>query len=68
MRQDERIYVTAAELSELFGISTGHAYKIIRQMNQELSKKGYITIAGKVPRRYMEERCYGIERKEMVVI
>lgn len=59
MKKLKKIYVTAADLSEMLGISTGHAYKIIRQLNQELDKNGYITIAGKVPSKYLEERWYG---------
>lgn len=59
MKTKERIYITANELSEMLGVSAGHAYKIIRRMNQELKKDGYIVIAGKVPKRYFEKRWYG---------
>lgn len=54
-----KVYITAAELAETLGISTGHAYKIIRQLNNELEKKGFLVIAGKIPSRYLEERWYG---------
>ena len=30
-------------------VSNGHAYKLIRAMNTELKKQGYLTIAGKLP-------------------
>ena len=33
------------------------AYKIIKTLNSELERKGYITIAGRVPRAYFEQRC-----------
>ena len=56
---ETKIYITAAELSELLGISLGHAYKIIRSMNQDLQKSGYLVIPGKVPRRYFEKHWYG---------
>ena len=56
---ETKIYITAAELSELLGISLGHAYKIIRSMNQDLQKSGYLVIPGKVPRRYFEKYWYG---------
>ena len=61
MRENEKIYITAKELSELLGISIGHAYKIIHQMNEELTKAGYLVISGKVPVRYFEKRWYGME-------
>lgn len=59
MKTAEKIYITANELSEMLGVSAGHAYKIIRRMNHELEKEGYIVIAGKVPKRYFEKRWYG---------
>ncbi|MFT9077901.1 hypothetical protein [Ethanoligenens sp.] len=59
MATENKIYLTAAELSQILGVSTGHAYKMIRRMNQELEKAGYLVIAGKVPKRYFEKRWYG---------
>ena len=41
------------------GVSSGHAYKLIREMNAELKKQGYLTIAGKLPRAYLEKCLYG---------
>jgi len=61
MQTKEKLYVTAEDLGELMGISVGHAYKIIRQLNNELEKKGFIVVSGKVSRRYFEKRCYGVE-------
>lgn len=52
MENENRFYLTAIELSDLMGISIGHAYKLIRDMNAELAKEGYIVVAGKVPKRY----------------
>lgn len=59
MKKENKIYITAAELAEMLDVSLGHAYKIIRRLNQELAKDGYIVIAGKVPKRYFEKRWYG---------
>lgn len=59
MNTQEKTYITANELSEKLGISVGQAYKIIRELNSELKAKGYITVAGKCPRRYMEKKWYG---------
>ena len=61
----ERSYITAAELAELLRISVGHAYKVIHQLNEELAAKGYLTFSGKVPRKYLEERCYGLNTEVM---
>ena len=59
MTGENKIYITASELAEMLGVSVGHAYKIIRKLNQELAEQGFLVIAGKVPRRYLEKRWYG---------
>lgn len=41
-------------------VSESKAYKIIKELNDELATNGYITIPGKVSRVYFEERCYGV--------
>jgi len=38
--------------------ATKAADNIIRQLNEELKKQGKITNAGRVSRRYLEERLY----------
>ena len=53
------IYITASELAQVMGVSNGHAYKLIREMNTELKKQGYLTIAGKLPRAYLKKCLYG---------
>lgn len=54
------IYYTAADLMALLGISRSRAYKLLKQMNDELEEQGYIVVAGKVPKKYFSERCYGL--------
>ncbi len=61
---DNKIYITARELSDMLGVSMGYAYKIIRNLNKELEKDGYIVIAGKVPKGYFEKRWFGYDAKE----
>ena len=59
MTGENKISLTASELAEMLGVSVGHAYKIIRKLNQELAEQGFLVIAGKVPRCYLEKRWYG---------
>ena len=40
-------------------ISESMAYKIIQKLNKEMKEQGYITIAGKISRKYFLERVYG---------
>lgn len=59
MKVENKIFINAKELAEMLDISVGHSYKIIRQLNEELEKDGFLIVAGKVPRRYFEKRWYG---------
>ena len=52
------LFVTAGEVAQELGISKPFAYKLVRQMNEELEAKGFITIAGRVSRKYYEEKFY----------
>ncbi len=51
-------FMRAEEVAEVLEVSTSFAYKVIRQLNNELKAKGYITIAGRVNREYFYERIY----------
>ena len=54
------LFVTAGEVAQDLGVSKPFAYKLVRQMNEELEAKGFITIAGRVSRKYYEEKFYGM--------
>ena len=51
------------EVAEELGVSVPYAYKLIRELNEELRKTGCITIAGRI-----HEKFYGTrepkERRE----
>lgn len=49
-------YYTAEDVQKLLGIGSSKAYHIIRQLNDELKSKGFITVAGKVSKKYFRER------------
>ena len=51
-------YMKVEEVAEMLEVSTSRAYKIIRELNNELKKQGKITTAGRVSRKYLEERLY----------
>ena len=53
--------MTADEVAAELGISKGHAYKMIRQMNKELEKSGFIVVAGKVPRAFWKKKFFGYQ-------
>lgn len=51
-------YVTAQEIAETLGVSATKAYAIIRELNEELQSKGYLTVRGKTSRAFFEEKLY----------
>ena len=53
-------FLEVGDVMQILGISRSAAYKLMRQINSELEKKGYIVIRGKVSRKYIEERIYGM--------
>lgn len=54
----ERKLLGAKQVAELLGISLSYAYKVIDQLNRELAKAGYLTIAGKVDSLYLYKRFF----------
>lgn len=53
------VLIDAAEVAQILDVSKAFAYKVVRELNEELKNKGFITIAGKVSRKYFEEKFYG---------
>ncbi len=53
--------MTADDVARELGVSKGHAYKLIRQLNDELQQDGYIVVSGKVPRAFWEKRFFGFK-------
>lgn len=54
----------AKELAEILGCSESKSYQMIRIMNAELEKKGFLVLRGKVPRVYVQERFFGMKGSE----
>ena len=58
---NRQLMISADEVAETLGVSMSYAYKVVRILNKELEAKGFITVAGRVSRRYFEEKFYGSE-------
>ena len=52
--------MTANDVAQALGISKGHAYKIVRELNDELEAKGFIVVAGKIPRAFWDKKFYNV--------
>lgn len=57
-----KIFVKAEEVADELGVSTPYAYKLVRKLNEELERQGFITIAGRVSKKYYQEKFYGIKQ------
>ena len=62
---NEYNFMRVDEVASELGVSKSYAYKIVQMLNVELKEMGYITISGRVNRKYfMKKLCYGeTERK-----
>ena len=54
-----RIFMDVGEVAAEMGVSVPYAYKLIRQLNEEMKTKGCVTVRGKVDRKYFYEQFYG---------
>lgn len=48
----ENRFIRAGDVAQELNVSKLYAYKLIRKLNEELKAQGFITIAGRVNRRY----------------
>lgn len=55
------VFIRAEEVAKDLGVSTAYAYKLIKRLNSELKSKGFITISGRVSRKYYLEKIYGAQ-------
>ena len=59
-----RTFITVKEICQVLSVSESKSYAIVRDLNKELSDKGYMVIPGRVSRKYFEERFYGVDSFE----
>ena len=57
-------FMSVDEVANMLQVSKSLAYKLIQKLNDELQKKGYLTISGRVSRKYFEERFYSIGKED----
>jgi hypothetical protein len=59
-------FMRVDDVARELGVSKSYAYKVIKNLNATLKDKGYMTVAGRVSKKYFLERvCYGeSENKE----
>lgn len=55
--------MTVEDVMSELGVKRSKAYSILKQLNNELTKEGYVAVRGKIPRPYWETKFYGYSRK-----
>lgn len=49
-------FMRVEEVARELGVSVSYAYRIIQRLNAEMREKGYLTISGRINRKYFMER------------
>jgi len=57
-------FMRVEEVAKELGVSKPYAYKLVQKLNEELKRKNYITISGRISKRYFKERVYGLQAEK----
>ena len=55
----------AHDVMNILCVSESKAYKIIKQLNNELEQDNFLTVRGKVPIAYLQKRFFGLNGGEV---
>lgn len=59
---DTRVFFFADDVAQMLGVGKSSAYGIIKRLNDELEKSGFLTVSGRIPKKYFFERFYAGEQ------
>lgn len=57
-QQVEKTFYKVEDIEEILNVSTSSAYKIIRDLNKELDEKGFLTISGRISKKYFDSKMF----------
>lgn len=55
--------MTVDDVMEELGVKRSMAYSILKQLNDELAKEGYVAVREKISRPYWETKFYGCSQR-----
>ncbi len=56
---ENKTFMTVDEVAKEMSVSKSYAYKVVKQLNQELKQLGYLTVVGRVNTNYFRKKvCY----------
>jgi hypothetical protein len=59
----DTLFMTVDEVAREMNVSKAYAYKIIQRLNRELQELGYLTVSGKVNRKFFMKKSELKRRK-----
>lgn len=62
----EKSFMTVEEVAAELRVSKSKAYQIVRELNAEMQKQGYLTVAGRVTLHFFIKRYVTANRREMM--
>lgn len=51
-------FLKATDVAGILQVSETTAYRIVKKLNDELKQQGKVVVAGKISRKYFEEKVY----------
>lgn len=60
----KQVFMRVQEVAAELGVSVPYAYKLIRNLNEELKATGCITIAVRIDRKFFHEKLYGMRNAD----
>lgn len=57
-KNDDQKFYRVNEVAEILHVSVPTAYRIMRNLNKDLKSKGFQVVAGRISRRYFQEKIY----------
>lgn len=56
---EEKTFFTVDEVAKELSVSKSYAYKVVRELNEEMQKLGYVTVRGRVNVNFFKKKlCY----------
>ncbi len=55
---EKKLFYNVRDIIEIYGVKQSSAYRLIQELNEELSKQGYYTQRGVVNAEYFRKRVY----------
>ena len=49
-----KLFISAKEVARELEVSDSFAYRLVRKLNDELEKQGFVVVKGKISRKYLK--------------